>query len=101
MHNVQDENTFKYLIKERTSGGGGSSSSTNNDNKEDKTEETENTENTETESESTFTAEQLQEAIKDSPYDKEQNDAYLFALKNGITTMNTVEKARISDPLTR
>ena len=34
-------------------------------------------------------------------YSRELNDAYGFAFKNGITTMQTIEKAKINSPLTR
>jgi hypothetical protein len=34
-------------------------------------------------------------------YGQEQIDAYKWALENGITTMKTVEEARLDYPLTR
>jgi hypothetical protein len=34
-------------------------------------------------------------------FGQEQIDAYKWALENGITTMKTVEDARLDEPLTR
>ncbi|MFA7298862.1 MAG: S-layer homology domain-containing protein [Candidatus Absconditabacterales bacterium] len=39
--------------------------------------------------------------ITDSPYSNELNDAYLFAFENGITTMNTIQKADMEGELIR
>ena len=40
-------------------------------------------------------------ATPDNGYSKEFNDAYTWAFKNGITTMDSIEKADMNAPLTR
>ena len=49
--------------------------------------------------ESTSTTEET--ATPDNGYSKEFNDAYTWAFKNGITTMDSIEKADMNAPLTR
>ena len=64
----------------------------------DTVETTWTTEATETSTENTDTA--TQDSAK-SKYDEEQVAAYEWALEKGITTINDIEKARLSDWLTR
>ncbi|MBR7037539.1 hypothetical protein IKI14_07030 [bacterium] len=43
----------------------------------------------------------MTEAQAVAKFGQEQIDAYKWALENGITTMKTVEDARLDEPLTR
>ena len=40
-------------------------------------------------------------SIQDSQFASEQNDAYLWACQHNITTMRTIQEARLDQPLTR
>ena len=92
-------------------GGGGSSKTTKSDdtkattwdnakvdenNIENNNEENVNEENKDGETVATMTDAQAVEK-----FGQEQIDAYKWALENGITTMKTVESARLDEPLTR
>ena len=84
-------------------GGGSSKSSTKNETTEDTTADTTDADTTwaeewATEANSTVSAEEQAAVAK---FWQEQIDAYKWALANGITTMKTVEAARLDQPLTR
>ena len=91
------------------SGGGSSSSSkttTTTDTKKAEETKTENKTSEEIELKWEVTEEQTSEkvdetATPDNGYSKEFNDAYSFAHKNWITTMDSIEKADMNAPLTR